>query len=135
MLATPLDIRTVRKSVRRACSTVGFSDEREMSFISAVGEAAMNALQHSGAGDVTVTTDSARGVIQVKVVDQGSGISLSNLPRAALERGYSTGGTLGYGLWMILNMADHVWLLTDSTGTTIVLEHDLHEPEIKWFNG
>jgi sensor histidine kinase regulating citrate/malate metabolism len=63
----------------------------------------------------------------VWVEDQGTGIALEQLPRATLERGYSSGGTtpgFGHGFWMMWQIVDRLWLLTGAQGTTVVLEQD-----------
>ncbi len=66
----------------------------------------------------------ARAGFRSGCTDQGRGINVENLPRATLEKGYTTAGTLGHGMKMMLQTADRLWLLTGSTGTTLVLEQD-----------
>ena len=68
--------------------------------------------------------------MQVRIEDFGSGIDLETLPRATLERGYSSRGSLGHGFWMMLRTCDRIWLLTGSGGTTVVLEQYRVAPEI-----
>jgi sensor histidine kinase regulating citrate/malate metabolism len=62
--------------------------------------------------------------VQVKVADRGPGISLEHLPKATLARGFSTKATLGHGMKMILQTVDRMFLITDATGTTVVIEQD-----------
>ena len=94
----------------------------------AVGEAAMNAINHANGGTATVYVDDtqAKPMVQVWIEDNGKGISLDSLPRAALEAGYSSAGTLGQGFHLMLRTADVIWIRTTPTGTTIVIEQGIH---------
>ena len=76
-----------------------------------------------------VLWDQSLGVVQVRISDQGEGIAVENLPRATLERGYSTKATLGHGMKMMLQTTDALWLLTGPTGTTVVLVQQPHSAE------
>lgn len=53
----------------------------------------MNAVQHAGGGTACLYADAEAGQIQVWGRDKGKGIDLSNLPRATLEAGFSTGAS------------------------------------------
>ena len=64
--------------------------------------------------------------------DHGAGISVEDLPRAALSRGFSTKATLGHGLKMMQETADRLYLLTGSSGTTVVLEQERDRPLPAW---
>ncbi len=96
-----------------------FSQDRLDSLATAVGEAVMNAVVHGGGGEATVCADSE--TIQVWVRDQGTGIQMAQLPRATLERGFSTKDSLGQGFWLMLHSTDRLDLLTGTSGTTLVL--------------
>ena len=91
----------------------------------------MNAIVHGGGGTGRVSVG-ADGTVQVRVEDQGGGISVENLPRATLSRGFSTQATLGHGLKMMLETADRLYLLTGPTGTTVVLEQERDKPPPAW---
>ena len=91
----------------------------------------MNAIVHAGEGTANVAVGET-GTVQVRVEDHGSGITLENLPKATLARGFSTKATLGHGIKMILETADHLYLLTGPTGTTVVLEQEQHRPQPDW---
>lgn len=114
-----------------AARTAGLMDERSYDLMTAASEAGMNAIVHAGGGTAQVSL-SPDQTIQVWVEDQGAGIAMENLPRATLARGYSTKATLGHGMKMILQMADRVFLLTGTSGTTIVLEQDVKLPLPIW---
>jgi GAF domain-containing protein len=131
-------LRRLRRDALAAAAAVGLSDERGFDLALAVGEAGMNAVVHAGSGTGQVFWDTENQRVQVRVEDRGEGISVENLPRATLKRGYSTKSTLGHGMKMILQTAGCLWLLTGPTGTTVVLEHDANMPDSedvsKWFS-
>ena len=93
----------------------------------------LNAVIHAGGGTTRIYGDPDRGKVSVFVEDHGAGIDLSHLPHATLERGYSTGGVgIGHGFWLMLQTVDCVFLLTGSTGTTVVLEQGKMAPQPDW---
>ena len=115
-------LRDLRRTVSEAARDLGMSEERCYDLEVSVGEASMNAVVHARNGTGELFTDAEKGSLQVWIRDTGFGIAEESLHRATLERGFSTGGSLGHGFWMILNTIDKVFLLTGSDGTTIVLE-------------
>lgn len=113
----------LRHAAMAAAREAGFAEERVGDFVIAASEAGMNAIVHADTGTANVSVGQD-GTIQVWVEDHGTGITLENLPRATLSRGFSTKGTLGHGLKMMLETADRLYLLTGPTGTTVVLEQN-----------
>jgi anti-sigma regulatory factor (Ser/Thr protein kinase) len=97
-----------------------FGESKAYDLVTAVNEAAMNAIVHAGGG--VATLHESEHAIYVRIEDNGKGISEDLIPRATLERGYTTANSFGQGFKMILDTIDHAWLLTGSTGTTVVLE-------------
>ena len=124
-------LRELRCRAIGAAEGGGLPDERLHDLVTAVNEAGMNAIVHAGEGAARVWLDSL-GTVQVRVEDAGHGITLENLPRATLARGFTTAGTLGHGLKLMLQTTDRLWLLTGPTGTTVVLEQDREPPEPAW---
>ncbi len=124
-------LRDLRRRVIAAAEASHFLEERVHDLVTAANEAGMNAIVHAGAGIALICLDSS-GTIQIWVEDAGQGISMENLPRAALSRGFTTAGTLGHGLKMMLQAADRLWLLTGPTSTVVVLEQDRSVPEPAW---
>jgi anti-sigma regulatory factor (Ser/Thr protein kinase)/Na+-translocating ferredoxin:NAD+ oxidoreductase RnfA subunit len=118
-------LHNVRAAATEVARARGFSSDEINDVQTAVGEAAMNAIVHGGGGEAIVRAEG--GHVQVWIIDRGGGIHLTQLPRATLERGFSTKDTLGQGFWLMLQTMDRVDLLTDSHGTTLVLtrSHDL----------
>jgi anti-sigma regulatory factor (Ser/Thr protein kinase) len=104
---TEQSLRLLRQRAREVARSQGFADERCHDLITAVGEAAMNAVVHAGGGEARVCVGpGSEKTVQVWVEDKGKGITLESLPQATLERGHSTVGTLGHGFWLMLQTAD-----------------------------
>ncbi len=120
-------IRELRHRAEAAALARGFHKDRWYDLVTAASEAAMNAVVHAGGGEGRVHAD-GDGMIQVWVRDHGQGIDVAHLPRATLEKGYTTAGTLGHGMKMMLQTADRIFLLTGAEGTTVVLEQDRVAP-------
>ncbi|BDI33966.1 hypothetical protein CCAX7_60170 [Capsulimonas corticalis] len=130
-LTTSAGLHDLRRLCEKASKLAGHTEARTFDLMTAGSEAGMNALVHAGGGTATVRM-SDQGQIQVWVEDQGAGIATMNLPKATLSRGYSTQGTLGHGLKMMLETCDRIYLLTGPSGTTIVLEQERETPTIEW---
>jgi anti-sigma regulatory factor (Ser/Thr protein kinase) len=91
-----------------------------------VGEALVNALRHAGGGIYQLY---AHGdVLQVAVRDEGPGIDFRTLPRATLQRGFSTASSLGMGFTIMLQVCERVLLSTHPGRTTVVLEFAARQP-------
>ncbi|GAB4465712.1 MAG: hypothetical protein OHK0029_36560 [Armatimonadaceae bacterium] len=130
---TAIGLRNLRRSLQNVLQEQEYGSDRQQDFTIAVHEAAMNAVTHGGGGEAVISVgcapDSADWTtVQVRITDHGKGIDMETLPRATLELGYSSAGTLGHGFWIILRTADRVWLYTTPQGTTIVLEQDREKP-------
>ena len=123
----------LRRRAQGAAQGAGHSDERQFDLITAASEAGMNAIVHAGGGTARVSVGGT-GTVQVRVEDRGTGITLENLPRAALARGFTTAGSLGHGLKMMLETADHLYLLTGPEGTTAVIEQEREPPLPTWLS-
>jgi PAS domain S-box-containing protein len=119
---TPTEgLRPLRRRAEEAACSEGFDPNRTYDLITAASEAGMNAVVHAGGGAAYVRV-LPNHIVQIWIVDEGPGISIENLPRATLEKGYTTAGTLGHGMKMMLRAVDRVYLRTTSSGATVVLE-------------
>ncbi|MBC8104796.1 MAG: ATP-binding protein [Cytophagales bacterium] len=131
-------LRRLRREVLHAAIQGGFHEERADDLVTSVNEAGMNAIVHGGGGTALIggkrlpSTKAALETVQVWIEDQGSGIDMARLPRATLERGYSSAGTFGHGFWMMLKATDRTYLLTGPKGTTVVIEQDQTPPAPTW---
>lgn len=92
----------------------------------------MNAVVHAGGGFGYVCASAE--MVQVWVEDTGKGIAYDILPRATLEKGWSSGSSLGHGFWLMLNTVDRVWLKTSEAGTVVVIEQQRTEPLPDWLS-
>ena len=126
-LSSATGLRELRLRTRQAAAQAGLADERLIDLVAAASEAGMRALVHVGSGVATISHDDDGA--QVRIDDAGQGISLAEIPQATLRKGYSTAGTLGHGMKMMINMSDRLYLMTGPTGTTVVLEQG-KEPSI-----
>ncbi len=127
--------RDLRISIERCARSAGFGDDRMQDLVTAATEAATNATKYAGSGNARIYAD-PNGIIQVWVKDSGKGIDLELVPKATLSRGYTTSGTLGHGMKIMLSTVNRIWLLTGAEiGTTVVLEQDRLAPEPSWLIG
>ena len=123
-------LRLLRKRVEAVGEGLRLPKERLQDMITAVHEAAMNAVRHGGGGIARIHGDSDMGTLQVWVEDQGPGIG-EELIHRAVEQGFTTGG-FGQGFFLMRSCADRVYLKTGGTGTIIVLEMERQMPEPAW---
>lgn len=89
-------------------------------FIVGVGEALTNMVKHAGGGRYQVLRRDHTA--QVVIEDRGPGVDFTTVPRATLEIGFSTKGTLGVGFTIMLETSDRVLLSTQPGSTILVLE-------------
>lgn len=123
-LTTREDVQRARKLAEHLLAEQEFQAERIFDIATCVTEAATNTLLHGGGGTMRITdvpADHSEGA-RIVLEDHGTGINFSELPRAILKRGYSTAVSMGLGYTLILDMMDAVYLATDATGTTLVME-------------
>ena len=85
-----------------------------------VCEALVNALRHAHGGSYQLFARDER--LQVLVRDDGPGIDFRMLPRATLQRGFSTAASLGMGFTIMLQVCERVLLSTRPGRTSVVLE-------------
>lgn len=123
----------LRRRAQGAARAAGHSDMRQFDLITASSEAGMNAIVHAGGGTARVFAGDS-GTIQVLVEDRGAGIAVEDLPRAALARGFTTAGSLGHGLKMMLETADRLYLRTGPEGTTALIEQERESPLPAWLS-
>lgn len=125
-------IRRLRNHAETVARQLALPTPRIHDLVTAVGEAAMNAVVHGSGGSAIVRTDTENGVVQVWITDKGSGISDEAIHRATLEKGFSTAGTMGHGFSLILATSDRVYLLTSPEGTTVVVEQTRETAPPAW---
>lgn len=124
---TPAELAAARRMLVRTAEA-GFPGRvRHTDVLSTVGEALDNAIKHGGGG--TYQAFARDGSLQVAVADEGPGIDFRTLPRATLQRGFSTASSLGMGFTIMLQVCERVLLSTHPGRTTVVLEFGCGKPE------
>lgn len=119
------DMTEAREAARAVCDNAGIRGGRLDEFLIAAGEAITNAVKHGTAA--RAYAGASDSTVWIGVTDQGTGIDSIILPRAILKRGFSTKPSLGLGYWIMLEVADQVFLCTGPTGTTVVLVLNIEE--------
>jgi anti-sigma regulatory factor (Ser/Thr protein kinase) len=116
------DVGTARQAAKAMAQALGL-DEREREEVAiAVSELASNLLKHAGHGRLTLTPlrEGKRTGVQIESVDSGPGIE--NVEQAITD-GFSTVGSLGYGLGAVNRLTDEFDITSQhlaSRGTRIV---------------
>lgn len=123
----PTDVSLVRSEVQAFLKSSGLDGEDLSMFIVGIGEAINNALKHGRRG--TVYMGHRGDEVWVAVKDEGTGIESIILPRAVLQRGFSTKPSLGLGYSLMLAVSDRILLSTGTHGTTVVLVKSLGHEE------
>jgi PAS domain S-box-containing protein len=118
---TPDELPLLRQMLRDEGERLGYERCRIQDMIIGASEAAMNSIVHGGGGSAQICSQDD-GPIQVWLRDTGRGITMEQMPRAVLERGFTTAGSMGHGMKMMLHTIDRIWLLSGRQGTTVVLE-------------
>ena len=116
----PRDLSRARSAVARVAAEKFPEWVPEMDIRTPCGEALVNALRHAGGGIYQLYAHGE--VLQVLVRDEGPGIDFRTLPRATLQRGFSTASSLGMGFTIMLQVCERVLLSTHPGRTTVVLE-------------
>jgi anti-sigma regulatory factor (Ser/Thr protein kinase) len=98
-------------------------------FIVGVCEGLTNAVKHGGSGRYEVRR--CNTTAQVVISDRGPGVDFTTVPKATLEAGFSTQGTLGVGFTIMLEMSDRVLLSTQPGETVLVLEVGKQEHSLR----
>jgi DNA-binding response OmpR family regulator/anti-sigma regulatory factor (Ser/Thr protein kinase) len=133
----PENVRDARRLAERFLLRAGASQEVTSDLVLCASEAATNVLKHAGSGTMHVgfcripsDAPNANGGVRATMFfeDQGPGIAPDTLPRATLQKGFSTLGklSLGVGFSILLELVDRISLCPGPPGTQVVLEKDLH---------
>ncbi len=119
-ISTPVDCLAAQESVRQAVLAAGFSASAGEEITLVVAELTSNVVKHAGRGTLTIrpVESAQRTGIEIEAADQGPGIG--DVERSFAD-GYSTTGSLGYGLGTINRLMDEVDVSSRSDcGTQIV---------------
>jgi anti-sigma regulatory factor (Ser/Thr protein kinase) len=107
LIADRSDLVDARKAARRVAAAVGFGDAALEEIVLVVCELGSNLVEHAGGGDLTLTPIEERNRVglQIESTDSGPGIRDAE---EAIGDGYSTTGSLGYGLGTVNRLMDEL---------------------------
>jgi len=99
------DVSAARRVAKRMAETVGFDEVPGEEIALVVSELGSNLIEHAGGGSLTlsVVSDQARRGVQIESLDRGPGIADVE---QAIADGFSTTGSLGYGLGTVNRLTD-----------------------------
>lgn len=119
-IADPSQVGEARRRAARLSTRLALGEQVSAKLALVVTEVATNVQKHAGAGEILLRPIQAAGALGVEVIaiDQGPGIA--DVERA-LEDGYSTRDTPGFGLGAILRQASVFDLYSESGKGTAVL--------------
>lgn len=79
------------------CGEIGFTKSKQFMVATAVSELARNIFFYAGTGEIILKEDRTKDKPGIEVIAKDHGPGIENF-RLAMSEGYSTGGTLGFGL-------------------------------------
>jgi anti-sigma regulatory factor (Ser/Thr protein kinase) len=116
-----------QQSARRLALALGFAQTASEEVVLAVAELASNLVKHAGRGTLTMRAllDGGRKGIEVETADRGPGI---RDVEGSFADGYTTSGSLGYGLGTVNRLMDQVDIhSTPGSGTHIACRRWIRE--------
>jgi len=114
------DLARARAEIKKAFAD-SFPDISTIDeFIIGACEALTNSVKHAGAARYQLFRQD--GTAQLMIEDDGPGVDFTTLPKAALEAGFSTKGSLGVGFTIMLELSERLLLSTQEGNTILVLE-------------
>ncbi|MCL4367924.1 MAG: ATP-binding protein/SpoIIE family protein phosphatase [Actinobacteria bacterium] len=118
-VAHSADFNRARQLAGSLATDLGFKEKAVEEIILVVSELATNLVKHAGGGTLTLTPLSAPAGIEIESLDSGPGIPDA---RRATADGFSTAGSLGYGLGTVNRLMDdlEITALPDGRGTRVV---------------
>jgi anti-sigma regulatory factor (Ser/Thr protein kinase) len=120
VVAIAPDVLIAAASARAVAVQLGFSSEECSAIALAVRELAANILRHAGSGAVAIS--GCEGTFTIEARDNGPGMADGE---AAQRDGYSTVGSLGYGLGLVNRSMDDLRVESDHMGTTVTARRTL----------
>lgn len=122
-VTTPSQLNTVRALTERVAKCAGLVGEGVADAALCVSEAVTNALKFGT--QVAFRGGRFEDQIRFVVEDNGPGLKSAILPQITLQKGFSTGISMGMGFSIMLELMDRVGLSTGQTGTTLLLAKSL----------
>jgi anti-sigma regulatory factor (Ser/Thr protein kinase) len=120
MVAEAADCVTAQWSTRHLAATMGFASGCAEEIALVVAELTSNLLKHAGRGVLTLRRIERGGQAGVEIETKDHGPGIMDVERSFAD-GYSTKGTLGYGLGTVNRLMDEVDIRSmPGSGTQIV---------------
>lgn len=123
-ITEPSQIAQARQVAERVASAAGLDEEGKTDAALCVSEAVTNALKFGTR--VVFRGGCFEDQMRFVVEDDGPGLERSLLPQVTLQKGFSTGASMGMGFSLMLEMMDQVGLCTGPEGTTVLLAKTIH---------
>ncbi len=123
VVSHPSEISLARRIAEEVAQVAGLGVEGVSDAALCVSEAVTNALKFGTQVKFRggLFEDQMRFVIE----DDGPGLERSLLPQVTLQKGFSTGASMGMGFSLMLEMMDGVGLDTGPNGTTVLLSKNV----------
>lgn len=117
-VAYPVDVGRARRAARSLAADLGFAERAAEEIALVASELASNLVKHGGGGTVELLPLADPTGIEIVSLDSGPGIP--NLSQA-MSDGFSTSGSLGYGLGTVNRLMDDLEITTPPGGMGLQL--------------
>jgi len=111
------DANEARRLVKAMASELGFGMRESEEFAIVVSELASNLVKHATSGQLTLTPLEEGGRFGIKIESQDNGPGIADVERAITD-GFSTTGSLGYGLGSVNRLMDEFEIQPGPDGKT-----------------
>jgi anti-sigma regulatory factor (Ser/Thr protein kinase)/serine/threonine protein phosphatase PrpC len=114
------DSAVAEQNVRRIASQLGFEKKAEEELALVVAELASNLIKHAGRGTLTLSVVQSDGNYGIEIIAEDHGPGIADIEQS-LADGYSTAGSLGYGMGTVNRLMDEMEIGSSAeSGTRIV---------------
>lgn len=129
-IAHPSDTNEARKLIKFLTSEMGFAQIECEEFAIVVSELASNLVKHARGGYLVINSIEDEGRLGIKIESQDDGPGIADIEQAITD-GFSTTGSLGYGLGTINRLMDEFEIQSspgNKPGTKIICLRWQREP-------
>jgi serine/threonine-protein kinase RsbT len=120
-IISDLSIVSARQKGRESAAQLGFSLTDQTIIASAISELARNILIYAKTGEIVLKQKDCEGKPCIVVESRDEGPGIPDVKRA-MEKGFSTSGGLGLGLWGVQRLMDKFEIHSDvGRGTVIII--------------
>lgn len=125
-VSQPADVLIASAAADRLAGEMGFPEKERAEIVLVVRELATNIVRHAGAGEIQLVA--GPDVLEVVASDRGPGIADVN---QAVRDGFSTAGSLGYGLGTVNRLMSEMDIASvRGEGTTVRARRVLRGPDL-----